>query len=360
MNVAIPQSPAPVAGAVRPSAARRAKRALLSAASSAGVAAVVRSSEWRRRRVAVLCYHGISLDDEHEWDPCLYMSAEQLEERLAHLRRHDYAVLGLEEASAHVVRGTLPRRSVVLTFDDGYFDFHARAMPLLSRYDMPATVYLTTYYCDDNRPVFGIFCSYLLYKARRDRVDLRDALPGAGPWRLDSAGAREWVRRDIVRLALEQRLSAAEKDEIARTLAERLDVDHGCLVARRMLHLMRPDEVTEVARRGASVELHTHRHRVPRERAAFLKELEENRAHIRSLTGRVPRHFCYPSGEHDPSFLPWLREAGVMTGTTCEPGLAGPNDEPLLLPRIIDTSVTSLSEFDSWVSGMAEWLPRRT
>ena len=40
--------------------------------------------------------------------------------------------------------GTLPDRAVVLTFDDGYADFHSRAMPLLDRYGFTATVFVTT------------------------------------------------------------------------------------------------------------------------------------------------------------------------------------------------------------------------
>ena len=40
--------------------------------------------------------------------------------------------------------GALPDRAVVLTFDDGFADFHSRAMPLLDRYGFTATVFVTT------------------------------------------------------------------------------------------------------------------------------------------------------------------------------------------------------------------------
>ncbi len=40
--------------------------------------------------------------------------------------------------------GSLPDRPVVLTFDDGYADFHSQAMPLLDRYDFTATLFVTT------------------------------------------------------------------------------------------------------------------------------------------------------------------------------------------------------------------------
>ena len=38
----------------------------------------------------------------------------------------------------------LPERPVVLTFDDGFADFHRAALPLLRRYGFTATVFVTT------------------------------------------------------------------------------------------------------------------------------------------------------------------------------------------------------------------------
>lgn len=46
----------------------------------------------------------------------------------------------------------LQKRSVVLTFDDGYEDFHSRAMPLPERYGFTATVFVTTDWVEDAGP----------------------------------------------------------------------------------------------------------------------------------------------------------------------------------------------------------------
>ena len=45
--------------------------------------------------------------------------------------------------------GGLPDRAVVLTFDDGFEDFHRRALPLLDRYGYTATVFVTTGWVQD-------------------------------------------------------------------------------------------------------------------------------------------------------------------------------------------------------------------
>ena len=89
-------------------------------------------------------------------------------------------------------------------------------------------------------------------------------------------------------------------------------------------------EVADISRRGFDVQLHTHRHRTPREESAFCQEVLENRRIIEGLTGVSATHFCYPSGDVDPVFLPWLRDLGVETATTCAVGLAKAGHDPAI------------------------------
>ena len=122
---------------------------------------------------------------------------------------------------------------------------------------------------------------------------------------------------------------------------------------------MRPAEVTELSAQGVDFQLHTHRHRVPGEKAAFLQEIEENRRAITEMTGNTPVHFCYPSGVYADEFLPWLAASGVVSATTCVPGTASPSHDPLLLPRLLDSSNLAPIEFEAWLSGFADLAPRR-
>ncbi|HEX8119309.1 MAG TPA: polysaccharide deacetylase family protein, partial [Pyrinomonadaceae bacterium] len=136
-------------------------------------------------------------------------------------------------------------------------------------------------------------------------------------------------------------------------------VDYEELASRRVLHLVNREEVRELAAAGVDVQLHTHRHRTPEARELFRRELDDNRAVIRQLTGRDPEHFCYPSGVYRRAFLPWLAEAGVLTATTCDTGYATRESERLLLPRLLDVSSLSDLEFEGWLTGVSAALPRR-
>ena len=328
------------------------KRGTLSVSKRLGVFEALRGSNWRRERLVILCYHGISLLDEHEWNPSYYMSPVAFERRLAMIRSSDYQVIPLEEGLHLLRRGRLTRASLSVTFDDGMFDFYSVAYPLLKKYDIPATVYLTTFYSDFNRPVFTVFCSYLLWKGRRHAADVRSLVPAlTSPVDLTNAAERARVRATIVQYAAQQGLSAEEKDRYLEKLASLLGVDYDDLIRRRLLHVMSSDEVRSLAASGVDFQLHTHRHRTPGERELFLREIDDNRRRLTNLVGRPAVHFCYPSGVYRREFLPWLTEAGVATATTCDRGLASRSTEPLLLPRVVDGAQLSEIEFEGWL----EW-----
>lgn len=337
------------------------KTLILSTARAAGAFSIVGSSKWRRRRLLVLCYHGISIADEHEWNPELYITQQRLRERLQRLRDGRYNILPLSEAVDRLQQGTLPTGAVALTFDDGSFDFAQRAVPVLREFSAPATVYLTTYYCLNRMPVFETALAYLLWRGRQTSTDVSDVAQSDSPLQLRTEGERGTAWLAITSAVQRRNLSAFDKQAILASLAPRIGVDFAHFMATGILQIMSPDQVRNLPHDLVDVQLHTHRHRTPRVEDSFQRELADNRTCIADLTGSsVPRtHFCYPSGDYAVNFLGWLRRAGIKSATTCIPGLASSSVNPLLLPRFIDTMATLPVQFDAWTSGFADLLPRR-
>ncbi len=338
---------------------KRAKQLGLHTLKSVGAFGLALDSRWRRNRLLILAYHGISQDDEHLWNPSLYMSPETLRGRMELLDASGCTVLPLGEAVARLYAGDLPPRSVAITFDDGAYDFSTEAWPIAREFGFPVTLYLTTYYSYFNRPVFDVICSYLLWKGRWSTVDAADFTGRAGVLDLGTEESRIATATEIRTYVLAEGMSAREKDDLAAKLAGRLGVDYDAILERRLLHLLNPEEVARLASEGVDVQLHSHRHRAPLDRDLFVSEVEENRSGIEPLTNTRTEHFCYPSGVTDTRFLPWLEEAGVRSATTCDPGFAGRDAHPLLLPRLVDTMALSPIEFEGWLTGVSTFLPRR-
>ncbi|HEY1678888.1 MAG TPA: polysaccharide deacetylase family protein [Candidatus Sulfotelmatobacter sp.] len=335
---------------------RSAKLATLKLLKASGSFRLVGSSRWRRERLLILCYHGISLEDEHLWRPQLYMTAESLGRRLTLLQAMKCSVLPLGEGLARLQNRDLPPRSVAITFDDGTADFYKQAWPLLQKYGFPATIYQTTYYVDRQVPVFNLVCSYLLWKRRGERVGVPRELGLTEEMDLRSEAGRHRVVRALVELSQRESLTGMQRNEIARRLAGALGIDYESLAAKRILHLMNAREIAEVSRDGADVELHTHRHRTPDDEMPFRKEIAGNRERLAAITGKPATHFCYPGGVYRKEFPDWLKKENVVSATTCDAGLADRNSSPFLLPRLVDTSIRTELEFESWISGVGSLL----
>ena len=95
-------------------------------------------------RVPILMYHEIA--PTSETNSRLAVSPEAFSAQLAHMHEEGYQTVTAVELANSLVHGAggLPERPVVLTFDDGYADFHSRAMPLLDRHGFTATLFVTT------------------------------------------------------------------------------------------------------------------------------------------------------------------------------------------------------------------------
>lgn len=104
----------------------------------------------RARRTVVLCYHSIHPDRPYaSASPSLF--AEHLSWLAAHTEIVDFA----DAYRAHDPDPSRPR--VAITFDDGYEDNWTHAAPLLDRFAMPATFFVTTGFVARDPAVMGRF-----------------------------------------------------------------------------------------------------------------------------------------------------------------------------------------------------------
>jgi len=88
----------------------------------------------------ILAYHRVGA---FKADHVPTVSAQAFERQLAFLARRHMAVISLETLVQGLGEGCVPRRSTVITFDDGYEQVHRVAWPLLKRFGFPATVFVT-------------------------------------------------------------------------------------------------------------------------------------------------------------------------------------------------------------------------
>jgi peptidoglycan/xylan/chitin deacetylase (PgdA/CDA1 family) len=116
--------------------------------SSAGLAVSRLARAGRPRHgVRILYYHSIGDTPVRS-----SVSPGAFEAQIGHLVRAGYALLSLSEATARLAsRAPLSPRSVVITLDDGFRDNYEHAFPILARFGVRATVFLTVSYIGTDR-----------------------------------------------------------------------------------------------------------------------------------------------------------------------------------------------------------------
>lgn len=101
---------------------------------------------WHRRRVTILCYHGVTKRSDGWADNTkgLHVNHLRFASHLDFLQRHHNIISLGEYLLARSQGRPLRDYSVVLTFDDGFRNFLTVAAPMLAQRRIPATVFLIT------------------------------------------------------------------------------------------------------------------------------------------------------------------------------------------------------------------------
>jgi peptidoglycan/xylan/chitin deacetylase (PgdA/CDA1 family) len=252
-------------------------------------------------RLRILCYHGLCADHlaNEPWVPHYFVTESAFAKQLQYLTRTT-TVLPLSQAVLSLRDGTLPPRCVSLTFDDGYANNLELAYPILRKYGVPATIFLSTSYMES-----GEFFPFLKLKLM--------TLNG-GATRARSAMAD---------------YKTAPLSEVDRTMApwwpevrKQLSDDQ--------LRTLRPLSVSEV--KGADMSLvdfgpHTHTHCILRNESAERRQ-EEIRTSIRKVSEWLTRPvvlFSFTNGQRgdfDEADKQVLREEGIQAAVT---GIGGAN-----------------------------------
>lgn len=270
----------------------------------------------RERGLTVLMYHRIGASGGIF--PCTDIS--QFREQMRWLKRHCRVIEPEEFDKVLASRGRpAVRPPVLVTFDDGYRDYHEHAYPVLQELRIPSIVFLATGHIDRGDLIWTDLITYAVRRSRRRELVL--------PW---DPARRLTLDGVCQRLAFEQEckrfLKGASDRDRQRWQAEVLDMlgfdpAHAEL-ERQMLSWEEVRAMTEFTRFGG----HTHNHPILSriDEAAAEEEIRLCRARIVEETGQEPRYFAYPNGrpcDFTESTKAALQRHGFELGFSTSPGI---------------------------------------
>lgn len=96
-------------------------------------------------KIPILFYHKISFPKPNAKIRDLYVSPVQFQRQLKYLKWRGYETIRLDDLFKWLSLGKpLPKRPIILTFDDGYEDNYTYAFPILKKFGFTATIFLIT------------------------------------------------------------------------------------------------------------------------------------------------------------------------------------------------------------------------
>jgi len=106
--------------------------------------------------IPILMYHSIADDDETKVHPYYRTATAAMvfASQMENLHQSGFSVIDPAEAVRRFREHGTAKKSVVITFDDGFRNFYTTAFPILNRYGFTATVYLATAYIGQMRLSF--------------------------------------------------------------------------------------------------------------------------------------------------------------------------------------------------------------
>lgn len=323
---------------------RSAKLFLAGTAHYAGLLGWIRRV-YMKDQALILMYHRVSPQGQGvpDYSPNgITVTPAEFEMQMRFLRKH-YDVVPL----SHIVEAVRGERAFTpnmcaVTFDDGWQDVYEHAFPILKRYSIPATIYLTTGFIDGTEWFWEERSKYLLaliYKESKTPGNRKDAAKSVQTelekFRLD--GMLQIQAKLLPSFLLQQgRLMKKWDPERRLALMQTLERLTNQLSPDAPRPFMNWSEVQEMSRDNIEFGSHTISHPVLPDLSAqeALTELNGAARQIENHLGRVPTNFAYPYGKFNEHVRRQVLQEGLASASTTRLGLVKRDSDPYALNRV--------------------------
>jgi peptidoglycan/xylan/chitin deacetylase (PgdA/CDA1 family) len=303
----------------------------------------------------VLLYHRVT---PLEPDPfSMAMPPEQFDEQLRVIRS-GYQPLTLQELAAALRRRRVPRRGVVVTFDDGYADNLDVASPLLAAHGIPATVFVATAYVNGRREFWWDELERLMRQATDMGAEV--TLEICGERLVNQRLTKQSLPTALMDLQFRMRSSTAA--EIAHILRQlRASVGQQADGETRDSH--RPLRIDELRRLSADglieVGAHTRWHAslARASRGEQLDELGGSKSDLEEWLDARVTSVSFPFGRRARDYtrrtVRIAREVGFEAAAVRSPARATALSSPMEMPRVVAPAIDG-GEFERWLAQQFE------
>jgi len=204
-------------------------------------------------RILNVMYHGVVKKDSNYFSP-RHLVVEQFEEHLKYYKKN-FDVISVEEAFFNIQNGVKTKNNTItISFDDGYKNNHEVALPLLEKYNIPATIFVSSLCASD-----GIDkCLWSEYIAALNYYH-RDELIRIGNYSFSNGYE---PNKQITLVDFIKQASCRDRDAFIQNLVEEYDLRNKLdSIPDEVWKLMSKNELIELSRsKNISIGSHGHLH----------------------------------------------------------------------------------------------------
>ena len=292
------------------------------------VASLERLDRHRPNLLRVLTYHRVDIPGNRASLAGRLISAtpETFNRQMRYLGENYQPVSAAQAVEACRGNLILPRRAVLVTFDDAYRDFAEHAWPILKRHRIPAALFVPTAFPD--RPRLAFWWDRLYHALHA--TSLRDELD-TPVGRLPLATGARRLRTCNRLIDYTKTLNHHPAMDFVRQICRRLDAPPP------ENHVLGWDALRRLAREGVTLGAHTRTHALlnrtslTEARAEIIDSLDDLNREI----GSTLPIFAYPAGGLNDRVVDLLQREGFAAAFTTLGGINKmPPADPLRLRRI--------------------------
>lgn len=272
----------------------------------------------------ILAYHRIydmGDEDKFPFDPELVSATpEEFEIQIKYVKKY-FNVVSFKDVINHIDgKKSLPKRPVIITFDDGHYDNYSNAFPVLKSLKVPATIFLSTGYIGTDDIFWFDWVTYLIYRTKKTSFSLENDVV----FNIENSIVS---RREVTEQVLEflKSVPNASRLEIINNMSNELDVT--LLESDKSLSsCLNWEQVVEMSSSGIDFGSHTITHPILSrlESSDLLNEIIQSKCDIEKHLDIDINTIAYPVGgnsEYNNNVINICKSAGYRLGISYVAGV---------------------------------------
>lgn len=305
------------------------------------------------RRFSIVTFHRVLPSEERNAYPYpgLVVTPQELDEFLRFFAG-EFDCGPLATQHRRYLSGEVTARPLLaITFDDGQYDNHLHARPILAHHQIKASFFIPVLAVEKQEPLWhdrlGFALLALLNNPDGGVQLLRERLAAAGL----QAGGRDSLIGNTVAAA--KRLALAARLD----LVSDIEKCAGMETVPEFARLMDFHEIAQLAATGHEIGSHSMTHCLMPEcdDAALAYELGESRRVLEERLACPVESFCYPNGDADSRTARAVAEAGYRCAVTTAWGSNGLQEDEFLLRRYDMDAAHACDTNGKLVSALIAW-----